>query len=441
MSCANRKITIFMAGTILFSFLLTGIGWGQGKTIKLGATRSEVIDMMGPPTRITPFSAIEEEIWWYPQSSLTFKHGKLDSIQNSGDLRNGLEASLGDKVPGAPPFKVGSTKNEVIAAQGSPTRVSRFDRLNMEIWYYGLATVTFRNDRVAEWLNIGFGLNVDMGKKNPNAPPFSVGSTKDEVIASEGTPDSIKLFPALKQEIWFYGFSAVTFKDGAVIAWNNLGQLFQSSDQKFRGTQETDGVLAAESLIVESTKLVNTRGSQFRGLFRMDEASSPQMGSESLTPNLFQMGAGERFYSGHTVQDIFQVGGEPPASATQASSTEKVQAPSADSSFRGLLLMEDDNAGRPGEIKSNPTPTAGETLPNLFQQSGNPTPAPTAIESATPSPKTDEKASQPNLFIIGDQKSASPDAVKNATPSSLEDLKNLIKTESAVSATPKSATE
>ncbi|MEW6235312.1 MAG: hypothetical protein AB1656_07995 [Candidatus Omnitrophota bacterium] len=441
MSIATRKITILMAGTIFFAFFLADVGWGQNKIVKLGASRPEIIDIMGPPIRITPFTSIEEEIWWYPQSSLTFKRGKLENIQNSGDLRNGLEASLGDKTPGAPPFKAGSTKEEVIAAQGSPSRVSRFEQLKMEIWSYGLATVTFRNERVAEWLNIGSVLNIDMGKKNPDASPFAVGSSKEDVLASEGTPKSVKLFPALKQEIWFYGFSTVTFIDGAVVAWNNQGQLFQNAVPTFRGTHESDGILAAESLIEVSTKAVNTRNSRYRGLFQMDETGSRPAGSDSTAPNLFQMETGERSYSGHTVRDIFQTGGEQPASATQASSTQPVQPASTDSSFRGLLLREDDLEGRSDKTQEKSKPAPPETVPDILQQDGKTTPAPSGIESATPSAPTKENAVELNLSSIGDQKTIPSDAAKSATRTSIEDLKQLIKTESAVPAPIKSASE
>jgi hypothetical protein len=42
-------------------------------------------------------------------------------------------------------FTLGSTKDEVLAAQGTPTEVGEYR------WSYGLSTVNFRNDRVTYW--------------------------------------------------------------------------------------------------------------------------------------------------------------------------------------------------------------------------------------------------------------------------------------------------
>ena len=46
---------------------------------------------------------------------------------------------------------------------------------------------------------------------------FTVGSTKDEVLAAQGTPSE------LGDRMWSYGLSRVYFESGRVVSWRNSG--------------------------------------------------------------------------------------------------------------------------------------------------------------------------------------------------------------------------
>jgi outer membrane protein assembly factor BamE (lipoprotein component of BamABCDE complex) len=122
-----------------------------------------------------------------------------------------------------PPFTLGSTKAEVEAAQGSPSSI---DKTYGETWSYGTASVEFRNGRVFAWLNSPFvKLNVELEPKD-NAKAsvartrgnFTLGSTKDEVLAVHGTPDGID---RTYGETWSYGTSTIQFADGKVHSWRS----------------------------------------------------------------------------------------------------------------------------------------------------------------------------------------------------------------------------
>ena len=54
---------------------------------------------------------------------------------------------------------------------------------------------------------------------------FTLGSSKEEVRAIQGTPDDISRYSALGYEVWTYGFSTVKIstREGKVIEWNNTG--------------------------------------------------------------------------------------------------------------------------------------------------------------------------------------------------------------------------
>lgn len=115
-------------------------------------------------------------------------------------------------------FKPGSTKDEVLAVQGAPDRVSG------ETWWYGTAAVTFAGGRVAGYSNADGNLRVRVLPENPlSLPPssFSIGATKDEVLAVQGTPTR------LKGETWYYGADSIFFSGGVVSKVHNVRRVLR----------------------------------------------------------------------------------------------------------------------------------------------------------------------------------------------------------------------
>ena len=108
-------------------------------------------------------------------------------------------------------FTVGSTKDEVLTVQGAPTQISG------NRWSYGFSYVDFEKERVIRWYSSRLDpLHIKM---TPSGEPgeakefFTVGSTKDEVLAVQGTPTRIS------GNRWSYGFSYVDFEKERVIRW------------------------------------------------------------------------------------------------------------------------------------------------------------------------------------------------------------------------------
>jgi curved DNA-binding protein CbpA len=167
----------------------------------LGSTSQEVITAMGTP------SSISYDRWSYDNSSVTFENRK---VVGWSDISNNLKVSIGKKDPNATPFTLGSTAQEVIAAMGTPSSIS-YDR-----WSYDNSSVTFENRKVVGWSDISNNLKVSIGKKDPNASPFTLESTAQEVIAAMGTPSSISY------DRWSYDNSSVTFKNGKVVGWSDI---------------------------------------------------------------------------------------------------------------------------------------------------------------------------------------------------------------------------
>jgi hypothetical protein len=134
--------------------------------------------------------------------SVTATHAPMSqptpSDLNTGDLHGSY-------------FTLGSTKDQVLAVQGTPTRVSGSE------WAYGLSKVKFRNDRVISWrISDVNPLRAKMLPAPAISNPldyFTVGSTKDEVLAVQGTPTRVS------DSEWAYGLSKVKFRNDRVISW------------------------------------------------------------------------------------------------------------------------------------------------------------------------------------------------------------------------------
>jgi curved DNA-binding protein CbpA len=119
----------------------------------------------------------------------------------------------------APPyFTVGSTREEVLAVQGTPTSFSQ-DTLE-----YGASEVYLSDGKVVSWKNWKElnPLRVKLVPKYPTSTTlgyFTVGSTKDEVLAVQGTPT------AFSDDTFEYGASEVYFKDDKVVNWKEWREL------------------------------------------------------------------------------------------------------------------------------------------------------------------------------------------------------------------------
>jgi hypothetical protein len=110
--------------------------------ITSGLTRDEVIAVLGAPTSST------ESKLAYGASELDFTNGKLSGwkIAASAPIRVKLWPDA-PVDPSLTSFKLGSTKNEVLVVQGTPTLFSE------NTFGYGGSRVFFESNRVVGWKN------------------------------------------------------------------------------------------------------------------------------------------------------------------------------------------------------------------------------------------------------------------------------------------------
>jgi hypothetical protein len=123
-------------------------GASRAETVKLqpyitaGLTREEVIAVLGAPTSSTETKLI------YGDSELDLTSGKLSgwNIAPAALIRVKLWPDA-PVDPDLTAFHLGSTKNEVLVAQGTPTLYSE------KTFGYGGSRVFFENNRVVSWKN------------------------------------------------------------------------------------------------------------------------------------------------------------------------------------------------------------------------------------------------------------------------------------------------
>lgn len=125
----------------------------------IGSSKETVEEIEGTPVRIRKSQVVESWSYnWGDSVTFDIQTGKVFGWYNeSGRLRaamvtNGKIARPDPKAT----FQEGSTKEDVVRAQGSPKRVEKNTMLRQETWTYNRGdTVTFdsQNDRVLSWGN------------------------------------------------------------------------------------------------------------------------------------------------------------------------------------------------------------------------------------------------------------------------------------------------
>ena len=336
---------------IVFSLFSLSVGnlWGDFRELKIGLTTDEILKLQGMPTRISKFPRLKEEIWWYNNSSISFTNGAVTEWYTPNLLKDEDRVASQTIAP-SKTFEIGSSKQEVLNAQGSPNRISKYKMLGEEIWWYRNSTITFKNGVVSEWDNCTNSLNVQKVNVHPNAPLFRFGSSRSEVLASQGTPRRISKLPHLKEEIWWYGASSITFVDDRVFDWDNYGELkyeignVVDDDESFRGINQIDGDPdTANDEINNVTSFLNKIHMSFHGLMTANPNPTPTSkvnGVDILAPAFPKEPT-----SGHSVPDIFQTVISP---KHDIPIWEYSQSPiSHKNTFRGLMIGEDTNKTSP----------------------------------------------------------------------------------------------
>jgi len=111
---------------------------GERRGISLGSTFGDVHAIQGIPT------LTQGDTWHYGRSQIRFAHGKVISWNEDPDNPLRIARNQPVQLQGGN-FKVGSSKDEVRATQGTPVTETA------AVWDYGLSRVYFEQNRVVRW--------------------------------------------------------------------------------------------------------------------------------------------------------------------------------------------------------------------------------------------------------------------------------------------------
>jgi TPR repeat protein len=171
----------------------------------VGSTKHDVLAIQGEPT------TFNDSYLTYGMSMVIFQDGKVINW-NSADVKLKAKYLTATNLIPREYFTVGSTREDVLALHGEPTTFSD------SYLTYGMSMVMFQDGKVVNWNNMDVKLKAKyLTATNLVAKEyFTVGSTKDDVLAIQGEPTTFS------DSYLTYGMSMVMFQDGKVVNWNNM---------------------------------------------------------------------------------------------------------------------------------------------------------------------------------------------------------------------------
>lgn len=236
----------------------------QFADLPIGTTPELIIEAYGSPMIKVDIPNSNEEIWSYPDKNIVMENNVVKLFDRSPDHR----------------FQDGSTRLELILAQGFPDKIFYLDGLQQEIWHYQTSLVILKNDTVIEWIDHEGILNLFEPDRS-GISALTIGQSKEKIVEIVGNPHSIQQFPALDEAIWHYEGNYLTFKNGKLHSFDQQ----QKDAESFRGIFKNDGnpettdtllQIAANLGILPSTgEILSSSPSQpieteFRGVFKND---------------------------------------------------------------------------------------------------------------------------------------------------------------------------
>ena len=169
----------------------------------IGSSIDEVLAVQGTPDQYVN----NGREFYYGESRVTFEAGLVSSWSQHEVYP--LKARLLPKsFSNAANFTLGSSRDEVLSVQGTP------DQFGPNTFHYGHSRVTFEENQVVGWYRTHSDpLRVELLPNEPTeAEYFMIGSTRDEVLAAQGTPDQYS------ERIFKYGYSTVSFEGEIVVS-------------------------------------------------------------------------------------------------------------------------------------------------------------------------------------------------------------------------------
>lgn len=205
----------------------------QDKRITIGSTEQDIKRVFGNPKNKNYYNDASDTFDMYYDNLMFRLTTKTSPAQVIGwnNRNNNPNVGIGYQIPTAPAITMGSSKEDVARALGSPYAIDNYSGNSLIKWYYNYDSMVMfdSNYKVDGWVNNSHNLKITMGQKDNNAPPFTIGSSSEDVIKAMGTPDELSAddvdisFNNLK---WKYGNSYIYFAAAQKVkGYENKGDL------------------------------------------------------------------------------------------------------------------------------------------------------------------------------------------------------------------------
>ncbi|MEO1522267.1 MAG: hypothetical protein AAFU78_16015 [Cyanobacteria bacterium J06633_2] len=121
----------------------------------------------------------------------------------------------------------GSSRSMVLAIEGTPSRIERYDSLCLEKLYYDESFVELANGQVSQFDNASNNLSV-LVTPGPSQLItqgdrllWTLGSSKSDVLSIEGPPTHIKSYDFIDKEFYYYDDDWIEFENDVVTGYIN----------------------------------------------------------------------------------------------------------------------------------------------------------------------------------------------------------------------------
>ncbi|NJL45120.1 MAG: hypothetical protein HC922_03905 [Leptolyngbyaceae cyanobacterium SM2_3_12] len=198
----------------------------------VGSDRDAVIAIQGTPTEVLQYDSSCQQILRYGNSVVELRNGYVKQYDNLGsNLRVlGSEQMMLSTQGSSDTWTLGSSMEDVLRVQGTPTRTQKYASDQFVTLYYGDSSLRLENGHVVSYVNSDKKLKVSTALlpiyQTSPAPAFwSMGASRVEVLRVQPeTPSAVSRDDTTCEEVFYFNDSQVAFKQGIVVGYKDEGQ-------------------------------------------------------------------------------------------------------------------------------------------------------------------------------------------------------------------------
>jgi hypothetical protein len=179
----------------------------------------DVLKAMGTPDSCYQ-SVKGNYIYEYDYSLIGFDLN--EKIRSWTNFSANLKVKIDAAKTKAEVLSLGSSIDDIITVLGQPKGWEKHP--NGETFKYGDQArniITLDASRnISAWFDPDKILKISLGKQQPDASPFTIGASSEEVVAAMGTPN---VYEVIGSDLmtWRYGDAIIEFENNKVDSWND----------------------------------------------------------------------------------------------------------------------------------------------------------------------------------------------------------------------------